>query len=377
MKKVIINANVVTERGIIFDGSLVIENDEIIDFGKGIDVPEEAEIIDADGAYVGPGFVDIHVHGGGGATTYIEIVEAAKFFLSHGETTILATPSYDLDYKEHIEAIKKVKENFDKAANIRGLYLEGPYTNPNYGSHADLNPWRHGIKEAEYKPIVDEAGSLAKVWTIAPELEGIDEFVKYARKVNPDVVLAIGHSEATPEEVRALGKNKPTLMTHTFNATGRLNNRNGVKGVGPDDYCLSERDVYAELISDSKAIHVKPDLQRLLVRTKGVERVVLITDSTSYNEPNPEMYADAIDLNFDHNGGLAGSKMTMDMACRNIMQSTSCGICEAFIMASLNPAKVIRLDEEIGSIEKGKKADLVFVDDKFNVKKVILRGEVV
>lgn len=115
-------------------------------------------------------------------------------------------------------------------------------------------------------------------------------------------------------------------------------------------------------------------MQRLLIHNKGIARTILITDSTTYNNATPEALAHIRDLNFDHNGDLAGSKMTMELACRNIMTNTNCGIAQAFLMASTNPARAIGMDDEIGSIEVGKKADLVFVDDKFNVQRVLLGG---
>ena len=133
--------------------------------------------------------------------------------------------------------------------------------------------------------------------------------------------------------------------------------------------------MYAELISDSCGIHVNPEMQQLLLHNKGVEKVILITDSTIHNNPVPENLKHIQDLNFDPTGGIAGSKLTMDLACRNIMTHTNCGIAQAFMMASLNPARVLGLEDEIGSVEEGKTADLVFVDDKFNVKKVMLQDE--
>ena len=375
--KVIKNAKVVHERGIIWDGVIVIDGDKIVKYGKSIEVeiPTDAEVIDACGAYVGPGFVDIHVHGGGGYSTSLEPEKAAEFFLSHGETTIFATPSYDMNTKELVEAIRTIKAAMGKAKTIRGIYSEGPYTNPNYGSHAYMNPWRGGIDPADYKQFVDEAGTFVKVWTIAPELDGILPFVEYARKVNPDVIFALGHTEALPSQIRALGKYRPTIMTHTMNATGRVGERKGgLRYFGPDEYCFQTPEMYAELISDSLCIHVNTELQRLLVHTKGIDKVVLITDSTVYNNPVPEKYAGVTDLNFDDNGGIAGSKITMDQACRNIMTHTNCGIAQAFLMASTNPAKAVGLYDELGSIDVGKRADLVFVDDMFNVKKVMLGG---
>ena len=378
MLKAIKNAKVVHERGIIWDGVIVISDGRILDFGKkeDVEIPDGAEIIDAEGAYVGPGFVDIHVHGGGGFSTCFNAEEAGEFFLKHGTTSFLATPSYHMNLDRLINATKAIKESMPKVKTLKGIYMEAPYTNPNYGSHSYDNPWRHGIVPEEYKQFVDVAGKDVLVWTIAPELEGIYGFAKYAREVNPDVKFAVGHSKALPSEIRALGKYRPTLQTHSMNATGRQPVPGGTRDFGPDEYCFKEPDVYTELISDSLGIHVNTEMQELLIHMKGVHRVILITDSTVHNNPNPEKFAGVPDLNFDAKGGIAGSKMTMEQACKNVMQHTTCGIAEAFLMASTNPAKAVGLDDEVGSIAKGKAADLVFVDDVFNVKKVILGGEI-
>ena len=213
---------------------------------------------------------------------------------------------------------------------------------------------------------------------VAPERmkEGLMPFLEYARKVNPNVLFTVGHSEATPAEIRAMGKYRPRLATHITNATGMLPVYGGTRSFGPDEYALKEFDVYAELICDSLGVHVSPELQRYVIKGKGVDKVVLITDSTVYNNPPPERYAGVTDINFDNWGGIAGSKLTLDKACRNIMTHTNCGITEAFLMASRNPARVLGLDNEIGSIDTGKTADIVIVTDRFEVKKVILGGEV-
>lgn len=374
---VIRNAQVVLENGIIWDGIIVIENGRILQAGsrEEITVPADAQCIDAGGAYVGPGFVDLHVHGGGGYSTCFAPKEAAQHFLRHGETSILATTDYHMDLDTLLDAIHTIKAAMADAPTIKGIYMEGPYTNPNYGSHADLNPWHCGVEEDSYKAMVDAGGKDIKVWTVGPERPDLLPFLEYARQVNPDVVIAVGHSQATPMEIRKLGKYRPTLMTHIFNATGRLPVYGGTRAYGPDEYCLKEPDMYAELISDSRGIHVHPEMQQLLLHAKGIHRTVLITDSTVHDNPTPAEYAHVKDLNFDHNGGIAGSKMTMDLACRNIMTNTNCGIAQAFQMASLNPARAIGMDREIGSIEAGKTADLVFVDDKFNVQQVMLSGK--
>jgi len=190
-------------------------------------------------------------------------------------------------------------------------------------------------------------------------------------------LFAVGHSEARPDQIRALGTAfKPRLQTHSMNATGRQPVGGGLRGYGPDEYAWQEPDVYTEMISDSLAVHVHPDMQRLLLHTKGLHRVVLITDSTVFAGSPPPQYAHVTDLNFDAHGGIAGSRITMDQACRNVMTHTNCGIAQAFIMASLNPARAIGIDRERGSIECGKIADLVFVNDRFDVKDVMLGGKI-
>lgn len=376
MKIAIYNGQIVLENGILWDGVILIEDGKIISFGKRreLEIPWDFLQIDAKGAYVGPGFVDIHVHGGGGFSTCQDPEKAAQHFLRHGETTILGTPDYAMNLQTLLDSIHTIKSAMKTSPSIKGIYMEGPYTNPQYGCCSDINPWRCGVEKAAYKALVDACGEDVKVWTVDPEHPDLIPFLAYARTVNPDTVIAMGHSQATPMQVRSLGKYRPTLMTHTFNATGRHPVFSGTRGYGPDEYCLKESDMYTELISDSQGIHVHPEMQQLLLHCKGVDKVVLISDSTVFDNPTPPEYAHVEDLNFDHNGDIAGSKLTLDLACRNIMASTSCGITQAFRMASLNPAKVIGMEDSIGSIAVGKNADLVFVDDKFNVQQVVLEG---
>lgn len=299
--------------------------------------------------------------------------------MNHGTTTLLATPSYNRPFEQFLEMIRKVNAVMGTggAANaIGGFYMEGPYMNPEYGAGAWHNPWRHPINADEYKALVDEAGEHVLVWAIAPEREGVEPFMAYARKVNPNVRFSVGHSEATPAQIRQLKKYGIVLQTHTMNATGRLTAPKGTRSAGPDEYCMIDTDLYTEMICDSCGIHVSADIQRLVLHCKGVDKVVLITDGTLSRGENPEGLKHITDLNFDEKGNLSGSKLTMDAACRNIMTHTNCGIAQAFLMASRNPARAIGLDHVIGSIEIGKKANLVLVDHRFQVNTVILEGSI-
>ena len=375
------NAKVVLETGILWDGVVLLEGDRIVAAGerRDVEIPAGCEMIDAEGAYVGPGFVDIHVHGGNGHMFDAEPLEAAGHFVKHGETTILATLYYNLAKEGFLDSIKKVQAAMaagGAGSAIAGIYMEGPYMNPKFGAMPERNKWKGAIAEEAYKEVVDTVGTDAYVWSVAPEREGIEEFVKYAGKVNPHAVFAVGHSEATPAQVRKMKRYGLRIQTHCMDATGNYSEWVGTRGAGPDEACLTDPDMYAELICDSGAVHVNKDLINLIVRTKGVDKVILITDSFVSDLPAPEKLKHITDLIFDENCWLSGSKLTMNVACRNIMAHTNCGIAQAFLMASRNPARAIGLEDEIGTIEAGKRADLVFVDDVFNVKKVILGGKV-
>ena len=376
----IVNANLVLENGILWDAALAMENGRIAGFGTDLVVPADAQVIDARGQYVGPGLVDIHVHGGNGYSNTLNPLDAAAYFLDHGTTTMLASPSYSEPFDLFLQEIRTVnaarKQDRQAAKAIGGFYMEGPYMNVKYGSGSWRNPWNKPIDPAEYQALVDEAGDFARVWAVAPEREGLEPFLSYARKVNPNVKFAIGHCEATPSQIRKLKRWGLTLQTHSMNATGRLPVPGGTRGAGPDEYCLIDPDIYTELICDFWGSHVSADIQRLMLHCKGVDKVVLITDCTNADGKNPPNLAHVTDVNFDERSELSGSRLTMDQCCRNIMTHTNSGIAQAFLMGARNPARAIGMDDEIGTIEIGKKANLIIVNDRFRVDTVILEGEI-
>lgn len=374
----IINATLVMRDHLIPNGVLLMENGKITAFGESrkMEIPEGCEIIDAEGKYVGPGFVDLHTHSDGKVFFYDD-PKAVGHHLKHGTTTILAALYFSMNTEEFVDAMGKIREAMKDpdCRNLCGIYMEGPYMNPKFGAMPERNKWKGAIAEEAYKEVVDTVGTDAFVWSVAPEREGIEEFVKYAGTVNPHAVFAVGHSEATPAQVRKMKRYGLCLQTHCMDATGSYSEWVGTRGAGPDEACLTDPDMYAELICDSGAVHVNKDLINLIVRTKGVDKVILITDSFVSDLPAPEKLKHITDLIFDENCWLSGSKLTMNVACRNIMAHTNCGIAQAFLMASRNPARAIGLDDEIGTIEPGKLANLVFVDDVFNVKNVMLGGK--
>lgn len=381
MTKAIINANLILEDGIIFDGALIINDGKIADFGKmgELALPENAEIIDAHGLYVGPGFVDIHCHGGNGSKFENDPIPAAQHFLSHGETSVLATLYYDLAPEEMNAAVELIQKTIEDgtAPNIAGIYMEGPYLNPKYGACSENNKWKDRINLEVAKSIVDKIGDTVRVWAVSPEREGIVDFVKLAKAANPDVKFAFAHSEATTAQIFALKKYGLRIQTHSTDATNTLPTLAGTRNCGPDEACLYDPDMYAEIISDSLAIHVHPDMQRLIYRIKGDERVILISDSTAFDWDVPEEMKKCPDLNFDSNGDLAGSKLSLDYAAKNMMTHTPAGLCSVFKMASTTPARAVGLDDSVGSIEIGKRANLVICSDRIELAAVLLDGEVV
>ena len=378
------NAKVVQPQGIIFDGVVLVEDDKIVSVSdaRNAQISEDAEIIDAEGAYVGPGFVDIHVHGGGGHTFGTENnSEIIDYYLSHGTTTIFPTFYMTMSKEEMIASIESIRElmgtdGIEKA--LGGVYMEGPFMNPKFGADVSNCKWDPGrIKPEHFKELVDAAGDTVKVWAVAPEREGIEDFMQYAKEVNPEVHFAVGHSEATPEQIQPLKKYNMNISTHITNAKFATSEWLGVRGCGPDEDCLYDDNTYAELICDSMGVHVNPFMQKLILKIKGIDKMILITDGAINNDPLPEGFEHMSDLAFDKNRNLAGSRLTMDGVCRNFMKHTNSGIAQAFLAAATNPAKALNMDDEIGSLEAGKKANIIIVDDMFNIKKVMLCGRFV
>ncbi len=381
----IINAELVMRDHLIPEAVLFIEDGKIAGFGemRTTPVPESCEILDAKGAYVGPGFVDIHSHAGGGVRFENGPAHAAKAHLANGTTSVLATLGYGTTvpvYLEHIDRIRKCMHSED-GVNIAGIYMEGPYINPNFGSESHLNPWHNKpIVAEDYDQLIAAGADIIRVWATGPEMNGIENFVKAAKKANPEVKFTVGHSTATPAEIEKLVPYGLCLGTHHTNATGTIENYPECRGVCVDE-CVNYNDgIYAEIISDSMGIHVDPYMQRLVRKIKGDDKIILISDQTDSRVENPPGYDHITDLNFTYmeSGGIdiSGSKLTLNVACRNWMKHTGASIVDAFKVASYNPAKAVGLTDR-GEIREGLRADLIFVDIKMNVSTVMLNGEIV
>ena len=377
MKQAIINTTIVMPDYLIPNGTIVMEDGKIVDFGKKIDT-DGMEIFDAEGGYTGPGLIDIHTHADGETFFTEDPKKAAKTLLNHGVTDVLPALYYNMNGDELVKAVKKVRAVMEEgeAENIIGLYMEAPYLNPKFGCNREQNPWRDVVSKDKYQKVVDEAYDIAKVWCIAPERENIEEFVDYVREKNPNAVFSVAHSEAEPWHIERFIPYGLKLATHHTNATGTLNRYPECRSACVDETALYNNEIYTELICDKVGIHVDPYMLRLIKKIKGDDRIILIADAFVEHGPIPDgdLYEGADDINFDFAGEIAGSKMILDGPCRNMMVHTGASICQVFKYASRNPARLLSLSDR-GEIKKGNKANLITVSSEFQVMSVYLNGK--
>ena len=375
----IINATLVMRDHLIPNGVLLMEGGKITAFGESrkMQIPEGCEIIDAEGKFVGPGFVDIHTHSDGKVFFYDD-PKSVGHHLKHGTTTILAALYFSMTTEEFVDAMGKIREAMKDpdCKNLCGIYMEGPYMNPKFGCDKEHNPWTGPVDKEKYQPIIDAGWDLVKVWGLAPERENIVQFVQDVKAKNPAAVFSVAHSEASPQEVEALMPYGLRIGTHHTNATGDRIFYPEVRGVCVDEAVNYNREIYAELICDSMGIHVDPYMLRLVRRIKGDDRIILISDAYACDGPVPEGYDGVDDINFDWEGEIAGSKLTLDIACRNALKHLGASVVDVFRFASYNPAMAVGFYDR-GEIAVGKRADLVIVDHWMKVNKVIFEGETV
>lgn len=372
------NALIVMRDHVIPDGVILIENGVIFNYGKKLEVPDAVDEMDCKGFFVGPGLIDIHTHADG-ITYFHEYPEkCSETLLKHGVTSVLPALYNNFNKKEYLEHIQTIDEAIKKGKcpNILGYYMEGPYLNPDFGCEREINPWRGDIRREEYMEIVERVKDTAKVWCIAPERKGILEFVKDVKSVIPNIIFSVAHSEATPQQIEDIMPYGLRISTHHTNATGTMEYFPECRGVCVDETVNYNDDIYAEVICDYLGIHVHPYMQRLIRKIKGRDRFMLVSDAFVADGEAIAGCEEAFDINFDKAGEIAGSKMTLDVACKNVMIHTGCSVCDAFHYASYNPSRAINMTN-LGEIRKGNVANLILVDDKFNVKKTILKGEVV
>ena len=376
----ILGARVVLEESVLENASLVVAAGVISDIQAGTRVrgPGDGRVLDAGGCIVGPGFVDSHCHGDGTTHFFDEPNKVVENLLKQGTTSVLATLGYSNMERGAIgEQLRRFATALQPRARavIAGVHLEGPYVNRKYGAQTSKGVMKD-FDAPEYRTLIDEFGDLIKWWTCAPELPGAMEFISYATARGQ--VVAAGHSEATADEIASAIQHGLKAITHWTNATGnpRAAAYAGTRRPGIDEAALVWDELSAEIIPDSGGRHVDPLMARLLLKAKGPDRVLVITDAAYARADDPRDPAlEALDVSIDADGNLAGSRLTMAGAARNFQIQTGCTLPQLFRMAALNTARLVGIDQKVGSIAVGKEANLVVLDERMRVTRTFLRGE--
>ncbi|TET20476.1 N-acetylglucosamine-6-phosphate deacetylase [Candidatus Bathyarchaeota archaeon] len=380
---VIKNGTVITPSKMIKNGVVVFKDERIITVGqeKDVETPKEAKVIDASGGIVAPGFIDIHIHGGKGTdvmdASYKAINKLARFKASHGTTAFLAT-TISAAHNDLLNAAKTVKVSIKKGtdgAEVLGIHLEGPYINPKKCGGQDSKYIRPPSTD-EFREILKASNYAVRLVTLAPEVEGAKKLIVELR--NFGITASIGHSNATYSEVVDAIKHGISHAAHTFNRMRGFDHREpGVVGT-----VLIHDELTAELICDY--VHVHPAAMKLLTKVKGSSGVVLVTDAIrAAGMPDGKYKLGKRNVIVKNgvsrleSGGLAGSTLTMNKAVRNMVNLVGASLQEAVSMATINPAKVVGVDNRKGSLEQGKDADFVILDRELNVCSTIVRGKMV
>lgn len=381
MLKQIVNGRILTPKGWLEGGSVIIEDNKIKAVSN-IDLHiVNAEIIDAKGCYVVPGGIDLHTHGGGGRD-FIEGSEdafraAVNAHMKHGTTTIY--PTLSSSTIPSIEAACQVCQKLMAEENspVLGLHIEGSYINPKQAGAQNPVLIKAPLPD-EYETLLNKY-SCIKRWDVAPELQGSVEFITECRKHG--VLTALTCTCATYEDVVAAHDAGLSHAAHFYNAMPVVYKEHEFKVPGTVESVYALQDMTVEVIADG--IHVPPVMLNVVYQIKGVEKTALITDSLAYaasegnvsSEPSV-ILEDGVCKLADHSA-LAGSIATMDVLIRTCIHRAEIPMIDVFRMVSETPAKIMGIFDRKGSIEEGKDADIMMFDDDIDLTYVMQMGNVV
>ena len=372
--KAIVNANIIMKDKILKDHTLLFD-ERIVEIAEDYKINEFEleEVIDAGNRYLSPGFIDIHIHGCMGNDTMDDnessISNISKSIVSTGVTAFLPT-TMTMKFSIIENTIKRIRKiiNNEPGASILGCHLEGPFISDEY----------KGAQDGKYiiKPdfrSVEVFSDVMKIVTIAPEEEGSDEFIENC--VRQGIVVAIGHTKANYEQAMRAIQKGASHITHTFNAMTPLHHRNpGVVGAAMDSSAS------CELIADN--IHVNPAVQRILLKVKGIDGIVLVTDAMKaclLDEGEYDLGGQKVLVRGEEarlpSGNLAGSVLTLNKALKNFINNTGVSLNEAVSTVTVNPAKILKISDRKGSISIGKDADLTLFDENFNIYSTYVKGK--
>lgn len=353
----ITNGRIVTENEIIH-GYVGIEDGVISSLGTGNPPGFAENIIDAGGNLVTPGFIDVHCHGGGGKLFADDPETAYEAHLKNGTTGILPTIGYNMPKEKFTEAISKIAGMKDEG--VLGINSEGPFINPEYGADTSLV---RKVNKEEYENIYTKGKGKIRIWMLSPEIEGAEELKEFIES-KLEIIPCAGHTGCSAKQLRGIRH-----ICHLFDAMGPKNRTNkAIHENGTAEAILAGDEYYAELIADYEGVHVPAELLTIAYRCMG-DRIVLISDAISTVDEDS-----ASDLNYNDCGELSGSLLSVSRAVCNMKKHTGIGWPDAVKLGSLNPARLLRLDKERGSIALGKRADLAIMDEKAKIYSVIVNG---
>lgn len=388
MKKIkIINGHIITPHRIIKNGTLLIKNNKIELVSEVAIDTTDYQIIDAKGNYISPGFIDIHIHGGGGFDfmdgTEEAYLKIAEIHAQYG-TTAMAPTTLTCAKEDLLKAIDIYKSaaSKNKGAQFIGMHLEGPYFALSQSGAQDPRYIRNPDIE-EYKEVIAK-GDVIKRWSVAPELPGAIAMGKYLKENG--IIAAIAHTDAIYEEVVEAVENGYSLATHLYSAMSGVTRRNTYRyaGVIESAFLIDSMDV--EIIADG--IHLPPPLLKLVYKIKGPDRIALITDAMrAAGMPEGDSILGNKDTGLKvivENGvaimadrsSFAGSVATTDRLVRTMVQMANIPLVEAVRMISKTPATIMGIEANKGSLTIGKDADVVIFDDNINIKTTMVNGEI-
>ena len=377
----LINARILTPQGWLKDGSVLIRDGKILEVTNCDLAVIGAQLIDVKGMHVLPGGVEIHAHGGGGRD-FMECTEdafrgAVQTHMKYGTTSIFPTLS-----SSTVPMIEQAAETCtgmmaEKDSPILGLHLEGHYLNmamaggqmPENIKNPDPN---------EYIPIVENWHCI-KRWDAAPELPGAMQFGKYI--TGKGILASVAHTQAEFEDIRTAYEAGYTHATHFYNAMPGFHKRREYKYEGTVESIYLMDDMTVEVVADG--IHVPPTILRLVYKIKGVERMCAITDALACAaSDNKEAFdprviiEDGVCKLADHSA-LAGSVATMDRLIRTMVQKADIPLADAIRMVSETPARIMNVYDRKGSLQKGKDADIIVMDEDLKIRAVWAMGKLV
>ncbi|MCQ2222554.1 MAG: N-acetylglucosamine-6-phosphate deacetylase [Bacteroidaceae bacterium] len=377
----IVNGKILTPQGWLRNGSIILRDNKILEVTNCDLAIIGASLVDARGMYVIPGGIEMHVHGGGGRDfqegTKEAFQTAVQAHVKYGTTGIFPTLS-----SSTIPMIQRAVETCNELmaqpnSPILGLHLEGHYLNPKKAG-AQMPECIKNPDPNEYVHIVENSPCLAR-WDAAPELPGAIQFGRYCREKG--ILPSIAHTAAEWEDVWAAYEAGFTHVTHFYNAMPGFHNKREYKYEGTVEsvYCID--DMTVELVADG--IHVPPTILRMCYKMKGVERMALITDALAVaaceggNAFDPRVVIEDGVCKLSDRSALAGSIATTDRLIRTAVQMAEIPLEDAVRMCSETPARIMGVDGRKGTLQHGKDADIVILDEKLTVRCVWQMGQIV